>query len=161
MWGLLPILLLNKGFSQTHIGILTAIYPMVWGLSQLFTGKLSDVYSKKMLLFGGMFFQGIAIVALIKANSFETFGLIGALLGLGTALVYPTFINAIADYTHPSQRAESLGTFRFWRDLGYATGALLTGILADHFGIDMSILMIGVLTILSAFIILVRVEKPS
>jgi MFS family permease len=114
-----------------------------------------------MLLFGGMFFQGIAIVALIKANSFETFGLIGALLGLGTALVYPTFINAIADYTHPSQRAESLGTFRFWRDLGYATGALLTGILADHFGIDMSILMIGVLTILSAFIILVRVEKTS
>ncbi len=160
VWGLLPILLLNKGFSQTHIGILTAIYPMVWGLSQLFTGKLSDVYSKKILLFGGMLFQGIAIIALIKANSFETFGLIGALLGLGTALVYPTFINAIADYTHPSQRAESLGIFRFWRDLGYATGALLTGILADYFGINMSILMIGILTILSAFIILVRVGKP-
>lgn len=161
VWGLLPILLLSKGFSQTNIGILTAIYPMVWGLSQLFTGKLSDVYSKKMLLFGGMLFQGIAIMGLIKADSFEMFGGIGILLGLGTALVYPTFINAIADYTHPSQRAESLGTFRFWRDLGYAAGALLTGILADYFGIEMSILLIGILTILSSFIILFRVEKPS
>lgn len=157
VWGLLPILLLNKGFSQTNIGILTAIYPMVWGLSQLFTGKLSDVYSKKMLLFGGMLFQGIAIMGLIKADSFEMFGGISILLGLGTALVYPTFINAIADYTNPSQRAESLGAFRFWRDLGYATGALLTGILADYFGIEMSILMIGVLTIISSFIILIRV----
>lgn len=157
-WGLLPLLLLSKHFSQTNIGILAAIYPTVWGLSQLFTGKLSDVYSKKMLLFWGMLLQAFAIVALIWADIFLHFSIIGVVLGIGTALVYPTFINAISDYTHPSQRAESLGTFRFWRDLGYATGALLTGIIADHFSLNTSILAIGLLTAISSFVILLRVK---
>lgn len=157
-WGLLPLLLFSKHFSQTNIGILTAVYPTVWGLSQLFTGKLSDIYSKKMLLFWGMLLQAFAIMTLIWADSFLHFSIIGILLGIGTALVYPTFINAISDYTHPSQRAESLGTFRFWRDLGYATGALLTGIIADSFGLDTSILSIGLLTGISAFVILQRVK---
>ncbi|WP_186758013.1 MFS transporter [Echinicola salinicaeni] len=158
IWGLLPLILLNKNFNATDIGILTAIYPTIWGLSQLFTGRLSDLYSKKMLLFYGMLLQAAAIITLIWANSFNQFAIIGVVLGLGTALVYPTFINAISDYTHPSQRAESLGTFRFWRDLGYAGGALVTGIIADSLGIDSSILFIGLLTGLSALVILQRVK---
>jgi MFS family permease len=158
IWGLLPLLLFNKHFSSTNIGILTAVYPTVWGLSQLFTGRLSDIYSKKMLLFYGMMIQAFAITTLIWAESFLHFTIIGFSLGIGTALVYPTFINAISDYTHPSQRAESLGTFRFWRDLGYAIGALVTGIIADHFGLNASILLIGLLTGISAFVILKRVE---
>ena len=157
-WGLLPLLLLTKHFTQTQIGILVAVYPSVWGLSQLFTGKLSDLYSKRLLMFWGMILQAVAIVALVWANDFWSFVAIGVSLGLGTALVYPTFINAISDYTHPTQRAESLGTFRLWRDLGYAIGAIITGLLADGFGLNISIVAIGILTALSAFVILARVK---
>lgn len=157
-WGLLPLLLLSKNFTVSQIGLLTAIYPTVWGLSQLFTGKLSDIYSKKMLLFWGMLLQSFGIILLVFATTEIHFILIGILLGFGTALVYPTFINAISDFTHPTQRAESLGTFRLWRDLGYAVGAILTGIIADNFGLDISIIAIGLLTGLSALIILIRVK---
>ncbi len=161
IWGLLPLLLLSKQFDQTQIGILAAIYPMVWGLSQLGTGKLSDLYSKKMLLFWGMLGQAVGIILLVWASNFVHFAFIGVVLGLGTALVYPTFLNAIADYTNPVQRPESLGTFRLWRDLGYAIGALITGIIADAFGINISILTIGVLTAISAIVILVRMSDKG
>ena len=157
-WGLLPLLLLSKNFTISQIGLLTAIYPTVWGLSQLFTGKLSDIYPKKMLLFWGMLLQSFGIILLIFATTEIHFILIGIALGFGTALVYPTFINAISDFTHPTQRAESLGTFRLWRDLGYAVGAIITGIIADSFGLDISIVAIGLLTAISAFIILIRVK---
>lgn len=157
-WGLLPLLLLSKHFTLSQIGLLTAVYPTVWGVSQLFTGKISDIYSKKMLLFWGMLLQAFGIVLLVYAITEIHFILIGISLGFGTALVYPTFINAISDYTHPTQRAESLGTFRLWRDLGYAFGAILTGIIADSFGLDISIIAIGLLTGLSAFVVLIRVN---
>jgi MFS family permease len=157
-WGILPLLLLSKQFNISQIGLLTAIYPTVWGLSQLFTGKLSDIYSKKMLLFWGMLLQSIGIILLVFATTQTHFILIGISLGFGTALVYPTFINAIAEFTHPTQRAESLGTFRLWRDLGYAIGAIITGIIADSFGLDISIIAIGLLTGVSAFVILIRVD---
>lgn len=157
-WGLLPLLLLSKNFTISQIGLITAIYPTVWGLSQLFTGKLSDIYSKKMLLFWGMILQSFGIILLIFATTEIHFILIGIALGFGTALVYPTFINAISDFAHPAQRAESLGTFRLWRDLGYAIGAIITGIIADNFGLNISIMAIGLLTGLSAFIILIRVQ---
>ncbi len=160
VWGFLPLLLLSKQFTGAQIGVLTAIYPTVWGFSQLFTGKLSDIYVKKSLLIYGMLLQALAIMALVWAASFVHFIIIGTLLGLGTALVYPTFINAIADYTHPNQRAESLGTFRFWRDLGYAGGALLTGVLADYLGLNISIAAVGLITAFSAFIIWIRVQTP-
>jgi MFS family permease len=158
IWGLLPLLLLAKHFNPTQIGILTSIYPSVWGLSQLVTGRLSDIYSKKLLLFWGMLLQAVGIVVLTWATSFTHFACIGATLGIGTALVYPTFLSAIADYTNPIQRAESLGIFRFWRDLGYAIGALLTGVIADSFGINTSIVGIGFLTALSAFVVLFRMK---
>ncbi len=161
MWGLLPLLLFALDFSQTNIGILVAIYPTVWGISQLVTGKLSDIYSKRMLMFWGMIVQSLAIFSLIWAVEFYHFVWIGVSLGVGTALVYPTFINAISDYTHPKQRAESLGVFRFWRDMGYAVGALLTGVIADSFGVSASIISIGTLTGISAFIVLNRVEDLS
>jgi MFS family permease len=158
IWGLLPLLLLSKQFTPAQIGILTAIYPAVWGLSQLLTGRLSDVYSKKGLLFWGMLLQAVGIIGFIWATTFTHFAAIGVALGLGTALVYPTFLSAIADYTPPVQRAESLGTFRFWRDIGYAIGALLTGIIADFFGLSISIVSIGVLTAFSAFVVLFRMK---
>ncbi|MDO8366903.1 MAG: MFS transporter [Saprospiraceae bacterium] len=147
VWGLLPILLVQKGFSLHEIGILAAVYPAVWGIGQLFSGRLSDWVCKKDLLLWGMILQGLALLGLAMAGSFVSFALLLALLGWGTAMVYPTFLASIAENTHPFDRAKSLGVFRFWRDMGYAIGALLTGILADAFGIPASIVAVGVLTV--------------
>lgn len=156
IWGLLPILLFSLHYNTENIGIISAIYPTVWGISQLFTGKMSDVYSKKRMLFWGMLMQGLAILALPFTESFIALSLLAATLGFGTALVYPTFLSTIAQATNPNQRAESIGTFRLWRDLGYAFGAIISGITADLFGINNAIFLIGVLTILSAMVIQVR-----
>jgi MFS family permease len=161
IWGLFPILLISKGFTASQLAQIIAIYPMVWGLSQLFTGKLADRYAKKSLLFWGMFLQGLAILGFIWAQSFAAFAMLSVFLGLGTAVVYPTFLAAIADNTHPSQRAQSIGVYRLWRDLGYAVGALLTGILADFWTINTAIFAIGSITILSAFVILLRMRRVS
>lgn len=158
IWGLLPILLLQLKLSIQNIGIITAIYPSVWGIGQLFTGKLSDVYSKKKILFWGMFFQGIAIVLLIFVKKFYLLALLSASLGIGTAMVYPTFLSTIAQVTNSYQRAESIGTFRLWRDLGYAFGAIISGIIADIFGLPIAITFIGFLTIFSAIIIQTRMD---
>ena len=157
-WGILPILLGSKGFGIANIGIITAIYPAVWGLGQLFTGKMADYFCKKDLLFIGMLLQGIALVDLIFAQSFTHFIILSSLLGLGTALVYPTFLATVAENTNPTDRARSLGIFRLWRDMGYAIGAILTGIIADFFGILISILIIGLLTLSSALIIYSRMN---
>jgi MFS family permease len=159
IWGLLPILLLQLHFDNQNIGIITAIYPTVWGIGQLVTGKLSDTFSKKKMLFWGMFLQGIAIILLPFLNTFINLVLLSTLLGVGTALVYPTFLSTIAQVTNPGQRAESVGTFRLWRDLGYALGAIISGITADLFGIQYAIILIGILTILSAIIIQIRMPK--
>lgn len=156
IWGLLPIVLLGLQYNNENIGIITAIYPTVWGVGQLFTGKMSDVYSKKAMLFWGMFLQGIAIILLPFATSFLALSILSAILGLGTALVYPTFLSTIAQATSPKQRAESIGTFRLWRDLGYAFGAVISGITADLFGVQYAIFLIGSITIVSAFIIKFR-----
>lgn len=156
IWGLLPMLLFSLKFNNQHIGIITAIYPTVWGIGQLFTGKMSDHFSKKGMLFWGMLIQGFAILFILFGNGFFYLAALSAILGLGTALVYPTFLSAIAQATHPKQRAESIGVFRFWRDLGYALGAVVSGIAADLFGIEYAIALIGILTIVSAIIIKVR-----
>jgi MFS family permease len=120
---------------------------------------MADHLNKKNMLFWGMLVQGIALIMMIYATSFFHFTILSIVLGIGTAIVYPTFLAAIADYAHPKQRAESIGVFRLWRDLGYAVGALLTGILADSLGIDWAIGSIGFLTILSSIIILKRMQS--
>lgn len=160
IWGLLPILLISLHFNNENLGIITAVYPTIWGISQLFTGKMSDHVSKKAMLFWGMLLQGIAILWLPFARDFYTLAALSAFLGLGTALVYPTFLSTIAQATHPIQRAESIGTFRLWRDLGYAFGAIISGISADLFGIKIAIFIIGGLTILSSLIIKFRMPNP-
>ena len=163
IWGLFPLLLISKHFTLHEVGIIVATYPAIWGIGQLFTGKLADKYCKKTLLFIGMFVQGIALLGMVKANSFEMYIALSVLLGIGTAIVYPTFLAAISDYTHPEQRPKSIGIFRLWRDLGYAIGAILTGIIADQFGLVAPILAIGVITILSSLIIKFRMTclKPN
>jgi MFS family permease len=159
IWGILPILLFALNYDTKNIGIIAAIYPTVWGIGQLFTGKMADIYSKKALLFYGMLLQGIAIIMLPFFTAFYQLAIISAVLGLGTALVYPTFLSAIANATSPTQRAESIGVFRLWRDLGYAIGAILSGIIADMYGIESAIITIGILTIVSSMIIKLRMEK--
>ncbi|WP_027000265.1 MFS transporter [Eisenibacter elegans] len=159
IWGLLPILLLSLRYNTENTGYITAIYPTVWGLGQLFTGKMADLYPKKGLLFWGMLLQGAAILLIPFVSSFAALAMLAAVLGLGTALVYPTFLATIAAATTPLQRAESIGTFRLWRDLGYAFGAVISGVTADFFGVGYAIALIGGLTVASAIIIKVRMPN--
>jgi MFS family permease len=162
-WGLFPVLLASKDFTIAQIGIVTAIYPAVWGIGQLFTGKMADHLCKKDLLFWGMLLQGLALISLIFAGTMAHFIILSSILGWGTAMVYPTFLATVAENTHPADRANSLGVFRLWRDLGYAIGAILTGIVADTLGINASIAVIGSLTIFSSGVILYRMkcDNPS
>ena len=156
IWGLLPILLASLSFNTENIGLVAAIYPTIWGIGQLFTGKMADHFSKKKMLFWGMLLQGIAIMAFPYSSDIYLLITLSAFLGLGTALVYPTFLATIATVANPQQRAESIGTFRLWRDLGYAFGAIISGITADLFGVTYAILLIGAITILSSLIIQFR-----
>jgi MFS family permease len=156
IWGLLPIVLLSIHFNNSQIGIITATYPAVWGIGQLITGKMSDHYSKKQMLFWGMLLQGLAILFIPFTTKFYDLIFISFILGAGTALVYPTFLSTIAQVTNPKQRAESIGVFRLWRDFGYAIGAIISGITADFFGVDFAIFLISGLTILSSLIIKLR-----
>ncbi|SNR70470.1 MFS transporter [Lutibacter flavus] len=159
IWGLLPILLISLNYDSKSIGIIAAIYPAVWGIGQLITGRMADLYSKKKMLFWGMFLQGIAILLIPYFTDFYQLAIIASVLGFGTALVYPTFLSAIADATSPNQRAESIGVFRLWRDLGYAIGAIVSGIIADLFGVEYAVLAIGIVTILSSFVIQFRMPN--
>ena len=153
VWGLLPLLLAGKGFSLSQIGAVAALYPAVWGVGQLLTGPLADRFCKKDLLYWGMLLQGAVLLAMLLADSYAAFLGLAALLGAGTALVYPTFLAAVAEYAPAPQRARSVGIFRLWRDAGYAVGALLTGVLADAFGLSAALAAIGGLTVLSALVI--------
>lgn len=157
-WGLFPILLASKGLTIGQIGLVTAIYPAVWSVGMLFTGRMADVFCKRDLMFIGMSLQGLALVVLIFAGSMIQFIVLSVILGVGTALVYPTFLASVAENTHPADRATSLGIFRFWRDLGYAIGAALTGIIADVFGVNTSVVVIGVLTLFSSGVIFYRMK---
>ncbi len=159
IWGLLPILLISLNYDSKSIGIIAAIYPAVWGIGQLVTGRMADIYSKKGMLFWGMLAQGLAILLIPFFTSFYQLIIIASILGAGTALVYPTFLSAIAEATNPNQRAESIGVFRLWRDLGYAVGAIISGIIADIFGVTYAVMSIGVITILSSIIIKFRMPE--
>lgn len=158
MWGLYPLLLHSKGLTLSQVGLVTAIYPACWGIGQLFSGRLGDVVAKKKLLFSGMFLQALTLLVLSTASHLQFFIILSVVLGLGKALVYPIFAAAIAENSHPQQRAQSIGIFRFWRDLGYAIGAILTGLLADLFSINVAIIIVGCITLISAFVIGFRMK---
>jgi MFS family permease len=158
VWGLFPLLLASKGFNLSDTGIIVATYPAVWGIGQLFTGTLADKYCKRNLMFLGMLLQGLALLGMIWADSFSLLITLSSFLGIGTAIVYPTFLAAVSDYTHPEQRPQSIGIFRLWRDLGYAFGAVLTGMIADQYGLTAPVFVIGILTLLSAAILQYRMR---
>jgi MFS family permease len=158
LWGLYPLLLHAKGFSVAQVGLITAIYPACWGIGQLFSGRLGDYLPKKKLLFSGMFLQAFTLLALSTASAFEFFIVLSVILGIGKAMVYPIFPAAIAENSHPKQRAQSIGIFRLWRDLGYPIGAILTGVLADVFSLQIAIIIVGSITLASAFVIQTRMR---
>lgn len=153
IWGLLPLLLLSLKFESASIGIIVGIYPLVWGIGQLFTGKMGDQFDKSKLIFWGMFIQGLAIIIMPITTSVAIFLIVSVALGLGTALVYPNFLSGIAEIAPIKQRAEVIGIFRLWRDLGYVFGALLSGVIADYLGLNWAIFMVGLLTFSAALII--------
>jgi len=146
VWGLLPLLMLQKSYSIGQIGLIASLYPAVWGLGQLSTGKLGDNYCKKQLITIGMLLQGMALLVIAFSSSFYTDLFAVVILGWGTALVYPNFLTVIAENTHPWQRAQSLSIFRFWRDSGYVLGALISGVLADAFGMEQTFMVVAIIT---------------
>lgn len=152
VWGLLPILLFQKGFGIAEIGIVAGIYPAVWGIAQLFTGKLGDTYCKKQIVIAGMLLQSMAMVLLALVSTMPFMILGAVLLGLGTALVYPNFLSLIAEGTHPTQRAESLSVFRFWRDSGYVFGAIFSALFANAFGISNALILVAIITAVAGLI---------
>jgi MFS family permease len=152
-WGLFPLYFAASGLDTAHIGWVVAVYPGVWGMGQLATGALSDRLGRKNMIAVGMVIQAGALFLILLVHSFWLW-LIGAiLLGLGTALVYPTLLAAISDVAYPSWRGSAVGVYRLWRDSGYAIGGLLAGILADLLGIAFAIGVVGVLTLLSGIIV--------
>ncbi|WP_249777309.1 MFS transporter [Arthrobacter sp. C9C5] len=157
-WGLFPVLFAGAGLSIERIGILAAVYPAVWGAVQLVTGAASDRLGRKWLIAGGMFIQAVGLAIVAAGHGFEIWLLAAVLLGVGTAMVYPTLLAAIGDVAHPQWRARSVGIYRLWRDGGFAVGALLSGILADAYGIPVAIAVVAALTAASGLIVAVRMR---
>lgn len=158
-WGLFPLLFAAVGMDLAQIGALAAIYPAVWGMAQIFTGALSDRVGRKPLIVWGMWVQAAGIAVIALSTRFAGFAAGSVLLGLGTAMVYPTLLAAIGDVARPAWRASAVGVYRLWRDLGYAVGALLAGITADLFGLTTAVWLVGVLTFLSGVIAAVRMNE--
>jgi MFS family permease len=158
-WGLFPLVFAATGMSLAQIGILAAIYPAVWACAQIYAGALSDRIGRKWLIANGMWVQAIGIAVTISSTHFWGFGAGAVLLGLGTAMVYPTLLAAIGDVAHPSWRASAVGVYRLWRDLGYAIGALLAGITADLFGLSAAVWLIAAVTLASGVIAALRMTE--
>jgi MFS family permease len=158
-WGLFPLFFAAAGLSIDRVGVLVALYPGMWGVSQLLTGALSDRLGRKPFIVTGMWAQAAAIFLLLLASGFLTWALTMLLLGFGTALVYPTLLATVSDVAHPDWRASAVGVYRLWRDGGYALGAVLAGVTADVVGISWAIAAIGVLTFLSGAVVLFRMYE--
>ena len=139
--------------------MLSAIYPGVWACTQIYTGALSDRIGRKWLIAGGMWVQAIGIGVTISSARFAGFGIGAVLLGLGTAMVYPTLLAAIGDVAHPTWRASAVGVYRLWRDLGYAIGALLAGVTADLLGLSTAVWLVAAITCLSGAIVALRMDE--
>jgi MFS family permease len=152
-WGLFPLFFTAGGLRIDQIAILAAIYPAVWGLGQLGTGALSDQIGRKPLITSGMLVQALGIFVIVASSGFVPWAVGATLLGLGTAMVYPTLLAAIGDVAHPAWRASAVGVYRLWRDGGYAIGALLAGIVADLLGLRWAIGAVGALTLASGLIV--------
>jgi MFS family permease len=158
-WGIFPIYFAREGLSIGRIGILVALYPAVWGLGQLVTGGLSDRVGRKPLIVGGMLTQAAAIAWIGATSGFASWALGALVLGVGTAMVYPTLLAAIGDVAHPRWRASAVGVYRFWRDGGFAVGAILAGVIADAFGIAAAIWSVAALTALSGIVVAIRMYE--
>ncbi|HEU4544010.1 MAG TPA: MFS transporter, partial [Jiangellaceae bacterium] len=158
-WGLFPILWASAGLSVGQIGMLAALYPAVWGFGQLATGAMSDRIGRKPLIVAGMFTQAAALAAIAAVDSFGGWATAQVLLGLGTAAVYPTLLAAVGDVAHPVWRARAVGVYRYWRDGGFAVGAVLAGVLADLYGIRAATVAIAVLTAASGLLAAVRMYE--
>jgi MFS family permease len=160
-WGIFPLFFAGFGLGVERIGILKAIYPATWGVLQIATGPLSDRWGRKGLIVTGMWVQAGALLLTAATSEFGWWLIGSLLLGLGTAMVYPCLIAAVSDASHPSWRARSLSVYRFWRDLGYAIGALSAGLIADFFGFAWAIASIGALTFLSGALVAVLMREPA
>lgn len=158
-WGLFPLFFVANGLGVERIGILKAVYPAVWGIFQVATGPLSDRWGRKGLIVAGMWVQAAGLLLTAMTRDFGWWLLASLLLGLGTAMVYPSLIAAVSDASHPSWRARSLSVYRFWRDLGYAIGALSAGLIADFFGFAAAIAAIAALTFLSGAIVAIAMRE--
>lgn len=158
-WGIFPLFFAAFGLSVERIGILKAVYPAVWGVLQTITGPLSDRWGRKGLIVAGMWVQAAGLFLTAATRGFGWWLLASVLLGLGTAMVYPTLIASVSDASHPSWRARSLSVYRFWRDLGYAIGALSGGIIADLFGAAWAIAAIGIVTAVSGVVVTVSMVE--
>ncbi|MDP1830079.1 MAG: MFS transporter [Archangium sp.] len=158
-WGLFPLFFAAAQMDLAQVGTLAAIYPATWGLTQLFTGAWSDRVGRKWLIASGMWVQAVGIAVIVLSVSFFGFASGAALLGVGTAMVYPTLLAAIGDVAHPSWRASSVGVYRLWRDLGYALGALLAGVTADALGLPAAMWLVAALTFASGLVVAVRMRE--
>jgi MFS family permease len=158
-WGLFPLLFAAASLDFAQIGALAAIYPLTWGVGQLVTGALSDGIGRKPLIVMGMWAQAGAIGLVSTSTQFAGFALGATLLGIGTAMVYPTLLAAIGDVAHPSWRASAVGVYRLWRDLGYAIGALLAGICADWLGLAGAMQVVAALTFISGLVAAIRMRE--
>jgi MFS family permease len=160
-WGLFPLFFGAASMDLGQIGILAAVYPATWGVGQLFTGAWSDRVGRKWLIAWGMWVQALGIGIVVISSTFTGFAGGAALLGVGTAMVYPTLLAAIGDVAHPSWRASSVGVYRLWRDLGYALGAIVAGISADALGLGAAMGLVAALTFVSGIIVAVRMTETA
>jgi len=158
-WGLFPLFFARHGLSLVSIGVLVALYPLVWGAGQLGTGPLSDRIGRKALIAGGLAVQAVSLALIAMGQGFAAWA-IGAIgLGVGTAMAYPTLLAAMGDVAHPGWRASAVGVYRLWRDAGFVVGALLSGVIADLFGLVAAIWVVAGITAVGAAIVAVRMYE--
>jgi MFS family permease len=158
-WGLFPLLFASAGLAVDRIGLLIAVYPAVWGVAQILTGALSDRWGRKHLITAGMLTQAVGLALIATGQSFSWWLAAGALLGAGTAMVYPTLLAVIGDVAHPLWRARSVGVYRLWRDSGYAVGAVVGGVAADLWGLRAAVWTAAAITVVSAAAVAVRMYE--
>ncbi|MBM7702828.1 MFS transporter [Metabacillus iocasae] len=158
-WGLFPLFFTNAGLTVSEIGVVVALYPAAWGFFQLFTGTLSDKIGRKWFIVGGMWLQALSLWLILAVGSYSMWIVGAVLLGLGTAMVYPTLQAAISDVAQPGWRASSMGVYRFWRDSGYAFGALLAGLLTDILNVNWAIGLVAILPLSAGIVAAIRLSE--